>query len=187
MTQETNQNHIPEDKDTQESAAIISETVENPEETARVNTAQDQNNSTNDLMKDAMQALNMQAQRQAVDEADAVFTNNMVLLLEVQESGKLISNTVGRELIVGRADNITDYIPEIDMTEHGAYRLGLSRRHAVIQRDGNSLVVKDLNSRNGTFVNGAIVPGGNTHPIRNGDELRFGNLVTHVIFEQQAE
>lgn len=107
----------------------------------------------------------------------------MVLIIEIQESGKTISNMVDRELIVGRADNITNYIPEVDMTEHGAYRLGLSRRHAVIQRDGNSLVVKDLNSRNGTFVNGAIVPGGSTHPIKDGDELRFGNLLTHVIFE----
>lgn len=183
MAQETNQNHSHEEKETKESAMIISDTVEDPEETARVETGQAQNNSTNDLMKDAMEALNMQTQRQT-NESDGIFTNDMVLLLEIQESGKLISNTVGRELIVGRADNITDYIPEVDMTEHGAYRLGLSRRHAVIQRDGNTLVVKDLNSRNGTFVNGAIVPGGSTHPIRNGDELRFGNLVTHVIFEQ---
>ena len=184
MAQDTNQNHSPDDNELKKISGIISETVDDPEETANVDTGQPAGNSTNDLMRDAMKALEMHNRQNEATETDAVFTSNMVLLLEVQESGKLISNRVARELIVGRADNITDYIPEVDMTEHGAYRLGLSRRHAVIQREGNRLVVKDLNSRNGTFVNGAIIPGGSTHLIQNGDELRFGNLITHVIFEQ---
>lgn len=176
MAQDTNQN----DKNLNS----ISETVENPEETAQVETGQEYNNTTNDLQKEAMKALQLDAANKAGgNEGLGIFTKDMVLIIEIQESGKTISNMVDRELIVGRADNITNYIPEVDMTEHGAYRLGLSRRHAVIQRDGNSLVVKDLNSRNGTFVNGAIVPGGSTHPIKDGDELRFGNLLTHVIFE----
>lgn len=186
MVQETNSNPSTEDKELQDSTAIISEAVEDPGETVQVEPNPGEGNSTNDLQREVETALQLDAARKAMAKpnADSVFSRDMILMIEIQETGKLISNTVERELLVGRADNITDYIPEIDMTEHGAYRLGLSRRHAVIQRDGNSLVVKDLNSRNGTFVNGAIVPGGSTHPIKNGDELRFGNLVTRVLFRK---
>ena len=76
----------------------------------------------------------------------------MRLKLESSESADPIITAVNEELIVGRADNVTDYVPEIDLTPHGAYRLGLSRRHAVILRENDRLLVKDLNSRNGTFV-----------------------------------
>lgn len=183
----------------QDAAAILPELIDDPEETVQVDTKNPSggvasndgpDNTTNDLKGEARKALELDAERRRnaekardLEEAQVLFTVDMVLHLEVKESGWMISNRVHQDLVVGRADNITDYLPEIDMSEHGAYRLGLSRRHAIIQRDDDSLIVKDLNSRNGTFVNGAIVPSGATHPIKDGDELRFGNLVTRVIFE----
>jgi hypothetical protein len=150
-------------------------------------------NTTNDLQKEAIKAMAMKAEKdrlereeQAVAAERGNFTNEMVLRLDVIESNQPIMLEVNGDLVVGRADNVTDYIPEIDLTPHGAYRLGLSRRHALIRRQEESLIVKDLSSRNGTFVNGEQVKSGGTLPLRDGDELRFGNLALRVNFQRKA-
>lgn len=48
----------------------------------------------------------------------------------------------------------------------------VSRKHAQISRDGGTVVVKDLGSTNGTFVNGAKVDDEAT--LRPGDTVQFG-------------
>lgn len=150
-------------------------------------------NTTNDLQQEAIKAMAMKAEKERFDREVAqvsaeqmLFDENMILRLDVVESGQQMILTVSGDLIVGRADNVTDYIPEIDLTPHGAYRFGLSRRHALIRRHEGSLLVKDLSSRNGTFVNGEQVNAGETHPLRDGDELRFGNLALRVNFQRKA-
>ncbi|MBC7899908.1 MAG: FHA domain-containing protein [Saprospiraceae bacterium] len=51
---------------------------------------------------------------------------------------------------------------------------GLSRLHATIYRDGESVWVVDENSSNGTFVNGQKAAPGGT-PLRNGDVVKIGH------------
>lgn len=50
----------------------------------------------------------------------------------------------------------------------------LSRFHAQFRREGDDLVVKDLGSRNGVYVNGARV---SEARLRAGDEIRLGKLL----------
>jgi EAL domain-containing protein (putative c-di-GMP-specific phosphodiesterase class I) len=50
----------------------------------------------------------------------------------------------------------------------------VSTRHALIQPQDDRLVVEDLDSRNGTFVNGRRIKG--SFPIEIGDLLQFGNM-----------
>lgn len=52
------------------------------------------------------------------------------------------------------------------------YDDGVSRQHFVVEGRGNSFVLSDINSANGTFVNGA---GTTTKVLRSGDVLRAGN------------
>lgn len=54
----------------------------------------------------------------------------------------------------------------------------VSRRHAEIVRNGDSIVIRDLGSRNGTFVNGAPVTG--DQPLRRGDRVQFGSAAFDV-------
>jgi hypothetical protein len=49
----------------------------------------------------------------------------------------------------------------------------VSREHAKLRRDGNTLEVRDLGSRNGTWVNGVRVT---VHLARSGDEIAFGTV-----------
>jgi len=48
---------------------------------------------------------------------------------------------------------------------------GVSRRHANLQRVGNTYVVEDENSANGTFVGGVKVT---RHELKDGDVIQFG-------------
>ena len=51
---------------------------------------------------------------------------------------------------------------------------GISRVHAVFERFGDTWTVRDLGSRNGTFVNGGRIIG--EHALHSGDEVLLGRL-----------
>ena len=51
---------------------------------------------------------------------------------------------------------------------------GVSRVHAVFERFGDAWCVRDLGSRNGTFVNGGRIIG--EQPLHSGDEILLGRL-----------
>jgi pSer/pThr/pTyr-binding forkhead associated (FHA) protein len=51
---------------------------------------------------------------------------------------------------------------------------GVSRTHAVLERFGDTWCVRDLGSRNGTFVNGERIIG--EHALHPGDEILLGRL-----------
>ena len=54
----------------------------------------------------------------------------------------------------------------------------VSRRHAELRAEGNTLMVRDLGSRNGTYVNGVRLTA--PHTLRPGDWLRIGNTSFQV-------
>ncbi len=56
----------------------------------------------------------------------------------------------------------------------------VSRTHAVVEIGARGVLVRDLGSTNGTFLNGRRIESGT---LRDGDELRFGN--TRMRFEEQ--
>jgi predicted component of type VI protein secretion system len=65
---------------------------------------------------------------------------------------------------------------------HGADLLAdhpdASRTHAEVEHGAGGLVVRDLGSRNGTYVNGERIEGDRS--LTNGDELRIGGIVWRV-------
>lgn len=63
--------------------------------------------------------------------------------------------------------------------------LDASTRHAAIVKTGDSYLLRDLGSRNGTFVNGEKIEGDRT--LADGDKLRFGVHGPEVEFNVQRE
>jgi pSer/pThr/pTyr-binding forkhead associated (FHA) protein len=53
---------------------------------------------------------------------------------------------------------------------------GVSRWHAVFTYVENNLFVEDMNSTNGTRINGYQIDAGRAYRLRNGDELELGSL-----------
>lgn len=66
------------------------------------------------------------------------------------------------EMIIGRGQQATLRLNDD----------GVSRKHARIVRLGDSIIIEDLKSANGTVVNGERI---NTHELVDGDKIRFGS------------
>jgi Nif-specific regulatory protein len=60
----------------------------------------------------------------------------------------------------------------------------VSRRHALIEREGDKFVIADLGSRNGTFVNGVPVK---RRELNHGDRVRIGDSQFFFLFEDSDE
>jgi predicted component of type VI protein secretion system len=59
---------------------------------------------------------------------------------------------------------------------------GVSRRHAVILLDDETLKIMDLGSANATYLNGQKLIARQARILRDGDELRLGKMTVHVHF-----
>ncbi len=97
-----------------------------------------------------------------------------VILQMIQPGQTRIGLNVWKSLIIGRSDLAAGVSPDLDMTPHQAHDLGVSRQHAVLMPGNNALFLSDLESKNGTWVNGKYLPPGVRYPLSEGDQIEFG-------------
>jgi hypothetical protein len=65
---------------------------------------------------------------------------------------------------------------DISLADWGAMEHGVSRRHAVLRVKDNHLLLIDLGSTNGTYLNTVPVTSGWARPVSDGDLLSLGDL-----------
>jgi predicted component of type VI protein secretion system len=113
---------------------------------------------------------------------DVSLTGGMVLILIVKDYDERFIFETGsiNQLTIGRGDPTTGDSVDIDLTRFGARDKGVSRHHASIQRRASVMNIIDHESQNGTFLNGSKLVPNQTRVIRDGDEIRLGNLVLSV-------
>jgi len=81
--------------------------------------------------------------------------------------------------ILGRAD---EKPVDIDLQpQETEDRIWSSRQHAAITAERNGLVIEDLGSANGTYVNRSRVPPGEKRPLRDGDIIQIGEIQFKVL------
>lgn len=115
----------------------------------------------------------------------AHFDDDSVLVLLIPGYGEIVRARVRRaELMIGRRSAEGVMIPDIDLAPYQADVKGVSRLHAAIRRQDDTLVLTDLDSLNYTFINGQRVHAQEVRVLHDGDELRLGQLVLHVRFER---
>ena len=61
----------------------------------------------------------------------------------------------------------------------------VSRRHAYIVETPRGVVLRDLNSANGTYVNGGKI-GTNEHVLRSGSQIRLGVSEVSLVFTPEV-
>lgn len=97
--------------------------------------------------------------------------------LVVQATGAVLSLPVGKiELLIGREDPINGIFPDVDLTDHSGDEGGVSRKHARLTVQGGQFAIEDLNSVNGTYVNGARLAFGEQCALSDGDQIRLGRV-----------
>lgn len=113
-----------------------------------------------------------------------LFQPGQQLWLQIEQVAQplIMQPTNGVDLTIGRHDLEEPYMPDVDLMPYNALGKGISRRHASLVCSGNRIQIMDLQSSNGTHLNGIRLPPHEPHEIRDGDELRFGNLQMTVHF-----
>ncbi len=115
-----------------------------------------------------------------IPEPVAPSSSGYLLSLVVLNSGRRLDLDASEEMLIGRKDNARGIYPDVDLGLYGGYDAGVSRRHAIIAMENGVCVVQDLESANGTFVNGQRVSPQVPTPLRHGDELKFGTLLLRI-------
>ena len=94
--------------------------------------------------------------------------------------------TVGMEvvdrIVIGRTDPDASFHPDLDLSPYRGQEHGVSREHAAITRGDKSLFIEDLESTNGTRINGFELEPHHPYRLRDGDELELGRVRIIVRF-----
>jgi pSer/pThr/pTyr-binding forkhead associated (FHA) protein len=98
------------------------------------------------------------------------------LTLNIQESVLL-----GRDAGLNSEDTL-----RIDLSPHHAYALGVSRRHALLVWEQDHLMVLDLSSANGTFLNGERLIPHQAYRVEENDELVLGSFNIQISMKRKA-
>src|SRR5829696_287181 len=93
-----------------------------------------------------------------------------------------VSFTLQKESnLVGRSDPQSNIFPEIDLSRFDP-ETKVSRRHARIWREGETFLIEDLNSVNGTVINDAVrLAPRQPRVLESGDKLRLGETTLHFL------
>jgi hypothetical protein len=123
------------------------------------------------------------------DEGESQFGSLMISgdLLLTHEA----SNTVFRiphdqlnEVVIGRKNRQTNFMPTVDLAALEGHTNGVSRRHATLLRKGNWLVLIDHQSKNGTTLNGQPLTPEQPRIVRDGDTIRVGLINLLVSYQK---
>ncbi|MEM7033076.1 MAG: FHA domain-containing protein [Chloroflexota bacterium] len=100
--------------------------------------------------------------------------------LKIENGAREIEARLDRSLHMGRLDPLSDNYPEIDLTEVGGIEKGVSRRHAKLLSQNEDLIIEDLGSINGTFINGQKLAPYSAEVVQDGDLVHLGELLIQV-------
>jgi len=110
----------------------------------------------------------------------AYFGEQSILRIRVHDSGEIIETRFDEECVLGRAAGSVH--PDVDLTPFGAVEKGVSRMHVKLTRQNVTVMVQDLGSANGTFLNGEKLLPYQARVLRNEDELILGHLALRISF-----
>jgi len=109
-------------------------------------------------------------------------TSPLGLRLTMPESGRDVGVPFTKEVNIGRLDPASASFPDVDLTRDGGLEKGVSRRHVKIIKQGGEVLIKDIGSINGTFLNGRKLKPYFPQVLKSGDVLQLGNLALRVSF-----
>jgi len=109
-------------------------------------------------------------------------TTGARLALNLLSANKVIPLPESGELILGRVSEGQSVIPDIDLGPYKAYEAGVSRMHATLIISRDHITVMDLESANGTRLNGTLLSPNIPYPVKNGDILTLGKFKIQIVF-----
>lgn len=124
--------------------------------------------------------------RSLISNGPEQFDETMILRLEIEGATTPILVYPHAETSLGRRDPAGGTIPDVDLTSYAAYRMGVSRRHALLKLKDARLHLVDLGSSNGTMLNGVRLAPHQPRTIRDGDTITLGKMNLRAIYQSSA-
>ena len=115
---------------------------------------------------------------------NALLKKRTTVMFALMDSRTLLPIHVADRVVIGRLDVASSENAEIDLTPYNGRELGVSRRHAALYRQRNTMTLADLDSSNGTYLNGIKLISHQPRLLREDDEVRLGNMQFRVYFAQ---
>ena len=103
------------------------------------------------------------------------------IYLHIEDYADQIAIKLIGSATIGRADEDDGSI-DIDLHPFNAAEKGVSRHHAALERVRDTVNLIDLESTNGTFLNGQRLKPFERRVVRDGDEIRLANLILRIYF-----
>lgn len=103
------------------------------------------------------------------------------LAIYVGQSNEPMIVTAKERLTLGRRKDVA--LPDlIDLTAYNAYRMGVSRNHAVLTYKDNHLYIHDVGSVNGTWLNGQRLKSYELYALTPGAPISLGQLAVYIYY-----
>lgn len=119
----------------------------------------------------------------AFERGTSRFCEGASVILRVLDAQEALVFQPVKPTVLGRVSPSNPRKPDIDLREYRAYEKGVSCYHATIYVYENDLVIADLGSTNGTYLNGQRLLPHQRQVLHDGDEVRLSNLVARVYFK----
>jgi hypothetical protein len=103
--------------------------------------------------------------------------------LHIIDSGQILPLADRTEFTLGRSAEGQPIVPDVDLSPYNAYANGVSRLHAAIKLIQNMVVVVDLGSSNGTYLNGVRLSPYIETPVSHGDLIYVGKLKIQILID----
>lgn len=108
------------------------------------------------------------------------------LALYITGSIQPVAIRTEEEFLIGRlGDDPSE--PLIDLAEVEGFSLGVSRRHVMIRAAGGGYEIIDLNSKNGTWLDGKRLVPNQPHALPSGAHLLLGRMDFIVMYQSSPD
>lgn len=94
----------------------------------------------------------------------------------------VVEAATSEEIVIGRKPRPRDPQVTVQLDAYEGHKHGVSRYHAMIAVIGNHLALRDLDSINGTLLNGRRCVPLQSYALRHGDEITVGKLKLILAF-----
>jgi FHA domain len=122
---------------------------------------------------------------EALEPASAPRSKHEILTLRLKIGEQQFELPLDKPIHLGRIDATSSVFPELDLSRQGELAKSVSRRHARISIKGNEVMIEDLGSVNGTYLNTERLTAYELVPLSDGDILRLGQLPMEIQIRRQ--
>jgi len=117
---------------------------------------------------------------------DAIVPRDGIAIYFAETTKPFIVRT-DREFVIGRRATLAASEDLLDLSDFDGFKMGLSRRHAMIRRSASGYEIIDLSSTNGTWLNDAKLEPYTPYPLPSGSRLLLSRIRLFVFYQSMTE